>query len=254
MFTATYTLESSRHPYEDAYAVNERNSVAAVADGVTLRVRMEYTGEYPEQSGSRELARVFCESLTEDRQQYSDIRSLFSHANHACTEVNANRSKYSVLSHQRNLFAATCAAVQIGDDSLEYVRLGDCGIAVVGADGALRYNDNEYERYGPRAADICEYEEFFRTLLFRTVYRNAVDESGDLLGYGIVTGEPEAERYLIEGTIDLRHGDTVLVYSDGFEQEVTAPAFVSGVAACNDRAQLENALKEGGRTGRNGGR
>jgi hypothetical protein len=93
--------------------------------------------------------------------------------------------------------------------------------------------------YGTRPADSDQYENLFKTLLFRTLYRNAVTKNGELLGYGIVTGEPEATEYLMSGSVELEAGDTALIYSDGCENIITDPQFQDQCAGCESKEKLE---------------
>ena len=58
------------------------------------------------------------------------------------------------------------------------------------------------------------------------VYRNAVDEDGKPAGYGVITGEETAKFYLKTGIFDIKTGNLLFLYTDGFENYVLLKEFI----------------------------
>ena len=70
--------------------------------------------------------------------------------------------------------------------------------------------------------------------------RNGVNERGERVGYGVITGEKEAEKYLSTGSFSVEEGDEVFILTDGFEDYFKLPEFIS---LFEDGSDLENKIK-----------
>jgi hypothetical protein len=57
--------------------------------------------------------------------------------------------------------------------------------------------------------------------------RDKLNAEGKRVGYGVVTGEPEALEYLSSGTLTLKAGEFLSVLTDGFEHYMDLPEFLA---------------------------
>jgi serine/threonine protein phosphatase PrpC len=219
-----------RHPREDAVIVNDKWGIFVVADGVTLAHGIEYVGKYPRISPACAIANVFASvfliSVLGERSVKNPVRKAFREANKAAGRINKNRSKFTVLSKCNNLFAATASMAVIRGNMLHWGQLCDAGIGVINKNGILKFRKDTYVNLFPVQRDIELYDTRSRLLFFRTIMRNAVSLEGRPQGYGVVTGEPDAELFLQSASYPLEEGDTVILYSDGFSSYLQSPSFL----------------------------
>lgn len=73
------------------------------------------------------------------------------------------------------------------------------------------------------------------------IYRNTVNEEGNLVGYGVVTGENAAINYLHIGTIELKNNEVIILYTDGYENYFSLEKFLTVFKKWPD--DLERQLK-----------
>ncbi len=242
---------SSQHPQEDYLLVSKKFPIFVVADGVTLECNEQ--GEYPQESGAGEIAKVFCHAVIEAAEAaYEDftepnLKEIFSKANKAAEQVNIahGRMKGALNYWDIDLFAATTAFALIKDNRLYWWTLCDAGIAVFDAaqyriySSPLAWPRERREKYLLSDVTLKDVEPAERRKRIRRLYRNGLGSQGETIGYGVVTGELAALAYLETGNLLLTPGDTVMAYTDGFEHYLTLPIFVEKFLAWTDGTMNE---------------
>lgn len=222
------------HPREDFLAWSKKFSVFAVADGVTLE--LDERGFYPNPSGAGAVAKIFCQAVVRETEKvYSrftvpDLKKVFVAANAAVAEYNRKhgRAPGQIDYWSRDLFAATAAWAVVKDNQIYWSVLCDSGVACFDEQGRAKFKSPDcwtiYRKNLP--SDWTKTPEVERKKTARRVYRNGVNAQGELIGYGVVTGEKAAERYLHRGKFTVNKGDTVFIFSDGFENYINQADFV----------------------------
>lgn len=222
------------HPREDFYKISKKYPIFAVADGVTLE--LDKKGRYPNPSGSAAVAKLFCEHAVKEMEQAyvreiePDVKRIFSQANSEAGKYNAGagRVKGKLNYTDFDLFAATGAVVVVKDGTVYWTTICDSSI--------LRLNENgELIFRSPDGWDILkknlpknwlEIPTVDRKKIIREKYRNGVDKNGRPIGYGVITGEKNSEKYLNFGKFTAAEGDVIFLITDGFENYFGLKNFV----------------------------
>ncbi len=244
-------LEALAHPNEDFLLTDPRLSIFVVADGVTLEFNPD--GTYPLPSGAGRAARLFCiHALESARRRYRhfiecDLLAVFRAGNAAVGELNRSRGRVpGALDYWgSDLFATTAAFailappnigtsdVQRFDNNkhiLYWASICDSFVALYDKNGSLKFRSPECwpntpeRRSFPKDWESQPEEERKKEL--RRIYRNGLGRKGELIGYGVATGEEAAEHYLNTGSLTLAPGDLVFLYTDGFERYFDLPEFL----------------------------
>ncbi|MDD4995601.1 MAG: protein phosphatase 2C domain-containing protein [Patescibacteria group bacterium] len=231
-------IKNGLHPKEDFLLVSEKYPIFVVADGVTLIQYLVERKEYPNLSPAGEIARVFCEEFlkaAEDKYELfheSDIREIFQIANQAAGKYNQEhgRTKETVDYWNNDFYAATAAFAVIIDKKVYWGSIGDSYIMHFKNDGSLFFKspdinakvEAEAPPYVGDANDVKAKAQYVWSQK-----RNGVNDEGKLIGYGVVTGEEAANRYLNFGSFEVEPGDLVAVITDGFEEYMELPEFLS---------------------------
>lgn len=222
------------HPQEDYLLQSERYPIFAVADGVTLE--LDKNGNYPRPSGASEAARIFCEEIVKEAEKIYDkfgeaeIEPIFKKANDAVGEYNrANgRTKETINFWDFDLFAATAAFAAIKDETVFWGSICDSYVAHFDKNGRLKFKSPEcwprMRRHLP--ADWEAMGEKEKRIMTRKIYRNGLDEHGNLIGYGVITGEEAALKYFNSGAFKAEPGDLIFLFTDGFEKHLELPEFI----------------------------
>jgi serine/threonine protein phosphatase PrpC len=226
-------IKKYSHPQEDYFEISKKFSIFAVADGVTL----EYSGgKYPNPSGAGEVAKIFCESVIKEAEKLyskfvvSDIKKVFSKANFDVEKYNIKqgRVKNKINYWDFDLFAATAAFVIIKNDYVYWASMCDSSVTHFNKSGKLKFSSPEcwQDLRKNLPANWDEIPECERRKEIRKTYRNGIDKKCNLIGYGVVTGEEIAEKYLNFGKFPIESGDIVVVLTDGFENYIKLPEFI----------------------------
>lgn len=223
-----------RHPQEDYFLASRKYPIFAVADGVTLE--LDKMGRYPDPSGAGEVARIFCEVAVKEAEKVysrfgkSDLRKVFARANLAVAKYNRSqdRAKAKLNYWDFDLFAATMALAVVKDKLVYWASL--CDSFVMCFDKAGRQKFKSPDCWPTLRQNLPQNwlaaPEGKRKKIIRRVYRNGTNKKGELIGYGVVTGEKAAARYLNLGRLAVERGDVVFVLTDGFENHMNLPQFV----------------------------
>jgi hypothetical protein len=251
-----FTIQSIRHqgknrPIEDAYLVDDKNSVFAVADGVTRDVDPK-TREYPRPSPAKIAADIFCSefvySLNHDPENKSkkDIRKAFEFANKSIDGWNKScMPNPNYL--DRDFAGCVAAGAIIRGNVLNFSYICDCGVAIVNSNGQITTRTKDE---GPAvldrviwATDIMQGEKWENASArkkIRSLFRN---KPLCPYGFGVLTGESNAINYVRTLKVNLARGDTIFLYTDGLEPILTQKRFPEIVASRNfDR--LKDLAKE----------
>lgn len=60
----------------------------------------------------------------------------------------------------------------------------------------------------------------------RKIFRNGIDERGNLIDYGVITGEEVALKYFNSGAFKAEPGNLVFLITDGFENCLALSEFI----------------------------
>jgi hypothetical protein len=207
--TTIYVPKPGTRPPEDRSLVGPQ--LAAVADGVT---RIPPPGvAYPSPSPSALAADVLVDSI---------MRSSPSTAQELVAALASANTRLAYLNHDlgySELFAARIddlagtvgAAATTNASTVDWVYIADCGVALITAEGALRHiSPDDIAPIRPLfpSSEVSAYE---RMWTIRDLYRNTLGGPG----FGVLTGEPAALRYIRAGHWPKVPGDCVAVFSDG---------------------------------------
>jgi len=237
-------------PKEDAWVVDLRRGVFAVADGVHLRLGIEYQGKgveyrsakYPNPSPAGALSQMFCNSFLKFARRES-IQKAFSSANRSVSHFNKKRKKGETFSTAEAYYAATGAFGWIKKDALAWGNICDASVSIIDKNGKMAFWQTDHHHHNEFDPILSSYSGLDQTYMLRTVFRNALSPKGKKLGYGVITGEPAAELYVHFGKKRLRHGDLVVFASDGFEAFFKEVSFRKALLTL-DRRVIEGAIKK----------
>ncbi len=253
--TYSLTLGNSKYgqalPDEDAHAFS--HGIFAVADGITRdpagetdfskRTPQDMAAAYPNPSGAKMAADVFCKEFIESSLHGTDTRAAFLSANQAIAELNrvhVPKPDYLV----NDYFACVAAGAHIIDDTLHWSVIGDCGVIVYGADGTFKLRTPDsfavFHELELNGTVIFDWKKPEGRTLVRSQYRNNPKQllDGRCVSYGALTGETTAEPFIYSGEYKLVSGDLVVLYSDGFEETILHPDFP--IIARNEKIATES--------------
>lgn len=227
-------LSKSAHPQEDFLSVSKKYPIFAVADGVTLE--LDKHGNYPQKSGAGEVARIFCREVVKiaeksyDDFMDSDIKKIFARANSVVDRYNRSLGRFKACLNywDIDLFAAAAAFAVVKNGLVYWASICDASVVHFKKDGQLSFRSPDCWAItrGEKSKNWLAMSEEDRKKTGRCVYRNGIGRDGSLVGYGVVTGEKSAERYLSTGKFSVNEGDVVMLMSDGFENYLKVKEFV----------------------------
>lgn len=215
------------HPQEDFLLMSKKYPIFVVADGVTLIQFILEKKAYPNPSPAGDVARIFCEQLlkaAEDRYESyteTDTKEIFKIGNEAVRKYNQGqgRTKEVVDFWDNDFFAATAAFVVLKNNTIYWGSICDSYVAHFSS-GQCTFRSPDCnamaEAEAPKfTGDVNDQKA--KAIYAWSTKRNGIDVNGRLIGYGVVTGEAAAEQYLNTGMFEVKSGDIVAVFTDGFE-------------------------------------
>lgn len=207
-------------PNEDAYAVRQgpRRAVFIVADGVTRSRAAD--GRYPHPSGSALAAELVAGTLAAalcGPDGDPDLRRAFALANRAVGEVNQRHGVVQRLDYvEHDLWGAVATAVVVQDGAAHWGHIGDTVLLHLPASGGVRACTPDQVAAASRRLDGMAAPKLAaaggREPYARRFLRNHPDVADS---YGVLTGEPAAEAYVVTGSLALQPGDRLALLSDG---------------------------------------
>lgn len=220
---------------EDFLLVSKKYPIFVVADGVTLIQFIIDKKSYPKPSPAGVAARIFCEELLKAAEEKyetfkeSDIKDIFDSGNKAVGRYNqeCGRTKETADYWWNDFYAATAAFVVLKDNVAYWGSICDSYVAHFNKDSLVFRSptcDSRIERDAPKFKGDANNEKE-KTKYVWSVKRNGISAKGELIGYGVVTGEEIAKRYLNLGTFKVKKDDFIAVFTDGFEDYMKLSEF-----------------------------
>lgn len=205
-----YSQKEYPNHNEDAWAVSKKLPIYSVADGVTLKIP---PGEpYPDPSGAKIVADLFCQKSIEFLEQHFDqlsndqLKLAYQYANKAIGEFNAQEGK---------TYSTVASLVIVKNGKILGSRVTDCGFALL--------------RNGK--------------LIFKTPEFWSWNKAQGKSGYGLINGQMQVADYIDLYNLDYQPGDMLVLFSDGFENHFSVGGFVE-LFTGGDLAQLESRIKQ----------
>ncbi|MDD3102343.1 MAG: hypothetical protein PHE59_04345 [Patescibacteria group bacterium] len=231
-------------PSEDSMLVDGK--IFCVADGVTRDpifskdfTRLSYEEalkKYPNPSGAKLAADIFCESFIKSLKNKSfsikNVRDAFIFGNKEIFKLNKKYIK-KVDYLVNDFFSCVAIGGIIHGNKLFWGGICDCGIIIYDKHGKVKFQTpnwmkpfEEYEKQYLQKSDFNFAMPKYRKMI-RSEYRNNIKKIIDdkCVSYGALTGESAGEKFMNFGEIELNKGDLIIFYSDGFEATVQHKKF-----------------------------
>lgn len=228
-------------PPEDSLL--DGKNVYAVGDGITrdpplksgskVHSLEEILKRYPNPSGARTAADIFCETFVESGDRCADpseIKRRFIKANGRIAKLNAKyirKADYLV----NDFYGCAAAGAVASKEKLFWGVIADCGVMVYSKKGKLKFRSpnsmTTFERFTAEGKINFRWETPEGRRLVRSRYRNNPTQiiDGVCASYGALTGEGSAVPFIHCGVEKIAKGDLVIIYSDGFEPTLKHPDF-----------------------------
>ncbi len=276
-FTAQrLALRALFHEPEDyfgSYCYDNEQKIMVASDGVTrdpcLRLpdtskllgKLLFLAKYPHPSPARiasetfvkEFKKTLIQTRPRDRDERA-IREAFRRANEEIARW--NKENIPNPDYLVNDFAGCVGAgLSYNNGLVTYGFMADPGIAVYDEKGNLRFKTDDD---GPSKHDDFMTKELksqgltWRDAEFRRVirrdFRNKPDNTHS---YGVLTGEREAMYYVRTGTIEVRPGEHIAVFTDGLVDIIQSGEFIDALKqgdfsqmfkVCKKRVKSEGTL------------
>ncbi len=244
---------STLHSQEDFLLKSEKYPIFVVADGVTLIQYILDKNNYPNPSPAGEIARIFCEEFirhAEDRYESfkeSDLKDIFKIANDAVGKYNKDhgRTKETVDYWDNDFYAITASFAIVKDNVVYWGSICDSYVMHFDSAGNLKFSSpkcNDLKQSEPPQFTGDPKDRTAKIKYTWSTIRNWLNDKGERIGYGVVTGEPEALSYLSSGSFSMQEGDTLALLTDGFEDYMKLPKFISLLTSWSPN--LESEIKE----------
>jgi hypothetical protein len=194
-----YLEENYQHPQEDYLIALDSPSIFVVSDGVTLNFKklVETKEKYPNPSPAGDVAKIFCEAVQKTAQsEYEDIstekiKEIFNEANNAVSKYNNKIGTSDISGNPTGFYAATGSFVIIKNNKAYWASICD--------------------------AFFAHFDKEMNTKFI---------SSGVCTPYAVINGEARMVDHLEHGVVDIEKGDTLFVFTDGFEHYVKNPDFL----------------------------
>lgn len=195
---------------------------------------------YPNPSGARFAADIFCESFIKSLYKkvpsLKTIRNAFIFGNKQIAKLNKQIVK-KVDYLANDFFGCVASGGVIYNNKLFWAGICDCGIIIYDKNGKIKFQTpnymkpfEEYEKQYLQKRDFNFAMPKYRKMI-RSEYRNNTKKifENKCISYGALTGEKEAEKFMNFGEIGLSKGDLVVFYTDGFEATMQHKKFFKNI-------------------------
>ena len=207
-------------PNEDTYAVHldQQETVLVVADGVT-RSRGA-SGVYPQPSGAAIAANLVARHLAvtlRDAGSGDDVTAAFVGANRAVGAANDRNGVWDSLDYgEHDLWGAVATAVIVRGNVARWGHIGDCALFHLPAGGGLAVlTPDQVSDASARLARLPAAELAAAGGRERYARQRLRNHPQTPHSYGVLTGEREAEHYVLTGEFLVSPGDQLALCSDG---------------------------------------
>jgi len=227
-----------KHSGEDFLSISKKYPIFAVGDGVTLIQYLLEKKEYPNPSPAGEVAKIFCDSVIREAEcrykNFSENNTLevFEYANGTVRKYNEKngRTNDSVDYWWNDFYASTGAFVVIKENWVYWASICDSYVLHFDGNGMCKFKSPECNSFEEAAAP--QYDRALNDPIAKAQYtwrykRNGINAERKKVGYGVITGELNANLYLAKGGFKVESGDLILVITDGFEKYIEIPEFIS---------------------------
>jgi serine/threonine protein phosphatase PrpC len=220
-------------PNEDAYAVHldRHSAVLVIADGVT-RSRTA-TGAYPQRSGAAVAAELVAQTIVRTLAgggDDPDLRTAFVRANRAVDEANRRDGVWERLDYgEHDLWGAVATALVIRPGLARWGHIGDSVALHLPAAGGMQVVTPDQVAGAARHLAAQPLDQLSaaggRERYARQRLRNRPNVPDS---YGVLTGEPAAESYILTGEFPIDAGDRLVLCTDGLGSLRSNPGGSSG--------------------------
>ncbi|HPI67127.1 MAG TPA: protein phosphatase 2C domain-containing protein [bacterium] len=225
-------------PQEDSLCFSKKFPIFCVTDGVTLDPKREFG--YPNPSGAYLVADIFAkQSVKKSSQLYDNfnlnsLKDIFKFGNQAVKKINDShgRIKNKINYLDFDLFACTAANVILKDNYLYWSTIADAFVAVFDKQGKQKFCSPDGWRF-MKMSKI--FDENAKHIFIRRFLRNGFKNSKKI-GYGVVTGEEKAIKYLDCGKIKLASEDLIVLGTDGYYEYLAESRFIEFIRNKNQRS------------------
>lgn len=184
-FSKSYT-----HPQEDYLIASDELPVFVVSDGVTLNFNklIENKIEYPNPSPAGEIAKIFCEAVQESaKKRYlnfneNNIKDVFNDGNSAVSKYNKKIGQNDISGNITGYYSATGSYAILKNNKAYWATICDAFFAHFDKDMNLKF----------MSSGLCS-------------------------PYAVINGEERMASYIEQGTVSLKEGDRLFIFTDGFE-------------------------------------
>jgi len=215
-------------PREDSLYSSRKAPIFCVTDGVTLDPKIE--NGYPNPSGAFLVADVFAKIFVQNAEKkiknfnLKTLKNFFVAGNNEAEKINKKfgRLKNKINYLDFDLFAATAGMAVISDNKLFWGTIADSFVAVFDKKGKQKFCSPDGWRYFHLPKNLSEIE---KKIYIRKNLRNGLLKNRKI-GYGVITGEKSALKYLDCGIKKLKAGDVILIGTDGYADYLLLPEFI----------------------------
>lgn len=238
----------------DTYTFNEESMVFAIADS-PLRAITRQNMNYPFDDWSAVAADLFCETFVESASEYiqehsdystEQLRKDLTTANNAIRLLNQDLEKKYNDPANYDIAETVGMVAIVNNGKLYYGGLEDCYVNLL--DGKtlkdkhkFNYQIMKASKYLDRLARNGKLSEFTDPVIslpekynwepvWAGYLRNNTkvkDKDGNFVGFGMFTGEKEAIELMQLHEIDIKEGDHLLLFSNGFVPIVNNEEFMN---------------------------
>ena len=192
-------IEKYRHPQEDYLITSESPPIFVVADGVTLNIKklIENNKKYPGSSPAGKVAKIFCKAIIKNtKEKYnkfnkSQIVNIFKEANKEVKKYNKYIGKSDICGNVTGFYSATGAFVVIKKNKAYWASICDSFVAHFDKNMNLKFI----------STGVCS-------------------------PYAVINGEEKMIKYLEKGVLNLKDGDRVFIFTDGFWEYIKNNKFL----------------------------
>lgn len=229
-------------PIEDQFYASDKEVI--IADGITRDPigisdlskcsAKEFLEKYPRPSGAYLAAKEICDTFSKTDGSLKDRLVLCN------KDVKKLNDKYIKDCDylQNDYYGAVAACIHIENNILKYAYICDSGVIVYDHLGNIKFQTkDDKESYSDYYIDKISIPWNLpeKRVIVRRDYRNNTDnvQDGICVSYGALTGEESAIEFIKSGSLELKNGDIIVVYSDGFTNFLHEKEFISHLIGFN---------------------